>query len=201
MELYRIQLRERQQEASESLPELGQHIRRLTNLAYPTVPADVRETLAKDQFVDALANSDMRLRIKQARPVNLNDAVRHAVELEAYFKAEGKLRENRGYVQNVDATERAQPKETGAIHSMLDELRQSMKQLEKKMKSIEAKGASPREEKTVRPNWRKNITCHNCGGKGHLKRECRKPKGNLSKGTTEEKQGSSANGNLVKMGT
>ena len=55
-----------------------------------------------------------------------------------------------GYVQNVDATERAQPKETGAIHSMLDELRQSMKQLEEKMKSIEAKGASPREEKTVR---------------------------------------------------
>ena len=193
MELYRIQLRERQQKASESLPELGQHIRRLTNLAYPTVPADVRETLAKDQFVDALANSDMRLRIKQARPVNLNDAVRHAVELEAYFKAEGKLRENRGYVQNVDATERAQPKETGAIHSMLDELRQSMKQLEEKMKSIEAKGASPREEKTVHPNWRKNITCHNCGGKGHLKRECRKPKGNLSNGTTEEKQGSAAN--------
>ena len=153
----------------------------------------MRETLAKDQFVDALANSDMRLRIKQARPVNLNDAVRHAVELEAYFKAEGKLRENRGYIQNVDVTERSQPKETYAINSMLDELRQSMKQLEEKMKSIEAKGASPHEEKTVRSNWRKNVICHNCGGKGHLKRECRKPKGNLSKGKIEEKQGSAAN--------
>jgi hypothetical protein len=37
MELYRIELRERQQKTYESLPELGQNIRRLTNLAYPTV--------------------------------------------------------------------------------------------------------------------------------------------------------------------
>ena len=103
----------------------------------------MRETLAKDQFVDAHANSDMRLRIKQARPVNLNDAVRHAVELEAYFKAEGKLRENRGYIRNVDVTERSQPKETDAIHSMLDELRQSMKQLEEKMKSIQLRLREP----------------------------------------------------------
>jgi hypothetical protein len=30
----------------------------------------------------------MRLRIKQARPINLNDAISHAVELEAFNKAE-----------------------------------------------------------------------------------------------------------------
>ena len=87
-ELYRAQLRERRQKASESLSELGQDIRRLTNLAYPTAPSDLRETLAKEQFIDALVSSDMRLRIKQARPANLNDAVRHAVELEAFSRAE-----------------------------------------------------------------------------------------------------------------
>ena len=48
-------------------------------MAYPKAPADVRETLAKEQFVDALINSDMRLKIKQARPFDLNDAMRHAV--------------------------------------------------------------------------------------------------------------------------
>jgi len=63
-------------------------VRRLTNLAYPSAPADLKETLAKEQFVDALASVDMRLRIKQARPTSLNDAVRHAVELEAFHKAE-----------------------------------------------------------------------------------------------------------------
>jgi hypothetical protein len=44
-------------------------------------PNDVRETLAKEQFIDSLIDGDMRLRIKQARPINFNDAIRHAVEL------------------------------------------------------------------------------------------------------------------------
>ena len=73
-ELYRAQLRERTKKATESFPELGQSIRRLTNLAYPTAPYDVRETLAKEQFLDALIDSDMRLWIKQARPRYLNEA-------------------------------------------------------------------------------------------------------------------------------
>ena len=81
-ELYRVKLRKKRQKASESLSELGQDIRRLINLAYPTAITELRETLAKDQFVDFLINVDMRLRIKQARPSILNDAVRHAVELE-----------------------------------------------------------------------------------------------------------------------
>jgi hypothetical protein len=67
IDLYRTQLRERKQRASESIPELGQHIRRLVNLTFPTVPADVKEIFAKDHFIKALAISDMRLRIKQAR--------------------------------------------------------------------------------------------------------------------------------------
>ena len=45
-ELYRVQLRERKQTASETLSALGQDIRRLANLAYPTAPSDVRDTLA-----------------------------------------------------------------------------------------------------------------------------------------------------------
>jgi hypothetical protein len=87
-ELYRVQLRDRRQKASETLGELGQDIRRLNNLAYPSAPADLKETLAKDQFLDALQSADMRLRIKQVRPVSLNDAIRHAVELEAFYRAE-----------------------------------------------------------------------------------------------------------------
>ena len=87
-ELYRVQLRERRQKATETLPELGQSIRRLAHLAYLTAPNDVRETLAMKQFVDALVDADMRLRIKQARPQTLNDAIRLAVELEAFVRSD-----------------------------------------------------------------------------------------------------------------
>ena len=46
-ELYRVQLTgRRRQKPAEGLPELGQAIRRLVNLAYPTVPENVRDTLA-----------------------------------------------------------------------------------------------------------------------------------------------------------
>jgi hypothetical protein len=103
-ELYRAQLRERRQMASESLPELGQDLHRLANLAYPTAPIEVRGTLAKEKFIDALKESDMRLRIKQAGPMDLNDAIsiiRHAVELEAFNSAERRLTDSKGYLREV----------------------------------------------------------------------------------------------------
>jgi hypothetical protein len=53
----------------------------------------------------------MRLRIKQVRPINLNDAIRHAVELEAFNKAELKRNEGGGYLRS--AAERDLP---GALH-------------------------------------------------------------------------------------
>lgn len=60
-DIYRTQLRERRQRAAGSLPEVGQSIRMLTNLAYPTTPGDVRETLAKD----AQKDSELRLRVNK----------------------------------------------------------------------------------------------------------------------------------------
>ncbi|CAC5415144.1 unnamed protein product [Mytilus coruscus] len=53
-ELYRVQFKKRRQKTSETLPELGQSVRRLSNLAYPTAPLELRDTLAKEQFIDAL---------------------------------------------------------------------------------------------------------------------------------------------------
>ena len=40
--------------------------------------------------MDALVTSEMRLKNKQARPVDLNGAVRHAVELDAFYRAGSK---------------------------------------------------------------------------------------------------------------
>ena len=53
-----------------------------------------------EQFLDALPNADMRIRIKQVRPKDLNDAVRHAVEFEAYSRAE-EQRNHKAYQRQV----------------------------------------------------------------------------------------------------
>ena len=42
------------------------------------------EVLAKDQFMDALPDEDMRLRIRQNKPTTLRDALRLTLELESY---------------------------------------------------------------------------------------------------------------------
>lgn len=118
-ELYRVQLRERRQKASESMAELGQDIRRLTNLAYPKAPSDVRETLAKEQFVDSLVNTEMRLKIKQARPVDLIDTVRHAVELEAFYRAENR-QAGQGFINTAASSESPVDKKLSEAFSSLN---------------------------------------------------------------------------------
>jgi hypothetical protein len=104
-ELYRTQLRERKQRASEGLPKLGQDIRRLVNLAYPTAPDDVRGILASEQFLDGLHNSEMRIKIKQTRPACLNWTIQRAVESEAYYKAEKRRTENITTMEQQDVAQ------------------------------------------------------------------------------------------------
>ena len=83
-ELFRVQLKNRQRRREETLPELAQAVRRLTRQAYPSANYQLQETLAKEHFIDALQDADIRWRVFQSRPTSLEDAVRVAVELEAF---------------------------------------------------------------------------------------------------------------------
>ena len=172
---------ERTKKATESLPELGQSIRRLTNLAYPTAPYDVRETLAREQFFDALIDTDMRLRIKQTRPRDLNEAIRLAVELEAYAKAEKTDIEKRGYYRPIASAEKTNElseltKLVENMGTVMDDMRQEIKQL-KENQSQYQKYHPPRKPKAENSDdVKKQATCHNCGKKGHIQRDCRAPK-------------------------
>jgi hypothetical protein len=126
-ELYRVQLRGRRKRASETMPELGHSIRRLANIAYPKALADVRETSALEQFLDSLPNLDMRIRIKQVRPKDLNDAIRHAVEYEAYLRAE-EHRDHKAYQRQVA--------DKVVESSFNEELKQWMESMEKNLLSL-----------------------------------------------------------------
>ena len=45
----------------------------------------------------------MRIRIKQSRPQNLNDAIRLAVELETFNRAERRVAESHSYLRTIAA--------------------------------------------------------------------------------------------------
>ena len=83
-ELNRSRLKARSRRREETLAELAEDVERLVRLAYPEAAESMVEVLAKDQFVDALPDEDMRLRIRQNKPTTLRDALRLALELESY---------------------------------------------------------------------------------------------------------------------
>ncbi|MCG8048186.1 MAG: reverse transcriptase family protein, partial [Candidatus Thiodiazotropha endolucinida] len=184
-ELYRVQLRERRQKASETMAELGQDMRRLTNLAYPKAPSDVRETLAKEQFIDALVNSEMRLKIKQARPSDLNDAVRHAVELEAFYRAENKHL-GQGFIQTANTNEATDDKGWKQAFSSLKSSVEEMTKTMNKLLSQQQRDTynRPNNRQSFHNNGnhrpfnahqngnRQKLKCFICKSDKHLRRDC-----------------------------
>ena len=86
-ELHRMKLRSRSRRREESLPELAEDIERLAKLAYPEATSAVLETLAKDQFIDALVDDELRLRVAQGRPATLRAALGVSLEIESFTLA------------------------------------------------------------------------------------------------------------------
>ena len=152
--------------------KLCQDIRRLTNSAYPPAPSDLKETLAKEQFIDAFINSDLRLRINQARPANLNDAVRHAVELEAFNRAERKYSEDQGYMRS---TSEKMPEEKNSMEEDLKALQKTVSDLCKsfegctQQKSKQRNSSGRFKPDTLEAHKRQ---CFICGSDRHLKNSC-----------------------------
>lgn len=159
-ELYRVQMRERRQRAGETFSELRQAIQRLANMAYPTATFEFRESLARDHFVDALDNSEMRIRIKQSRPRSLNDAVILAVELAAHQRAERKC-----YARhiNVDLSADKLVELVKALFAMIESRETNLKDLQLQRSQDKARD-------TVLSSKRR--LCYFCGKPGYLRRDC-----------------------------
>ena len=88
MELHCIQLKTRVRKAGESLSTLADDIRRLVDRVFHDIPLESREKLARDCFIDALTDGEMRTRILQMRTTTIQEAMEVAIELEALSKAE-----------------------------------------------------------------------------------------------------------------
>ena len=98
--IFRAELNHRKRKDGESLPALGQDIRRLAKLAYPGFADTVVEQLAQEKFVDALPDAKLRLQIHHARPRSLEDAIEFALHNEAWTIAED-ARQPSGKIRGV----------------------------------------------------------------------------------------------------
>ena len=65
-------------------------MRRLVSKAYPEVAADLQDSLAKDQFIDALGDQEIRIKMRESGPKTLDEAVSRALQIEAMYEAESR---------------------------------------------------------------------------------------------------------------
>ncbi|CAG2246143.1 unnamed protein product [Mytilus edulis] len=177
-ELFRVQLKNIRKRRDQELPELAQHIKRLSRKAYPKAQQELQEMLSRDHFIDALDDADTRLRIHQAHPKTLDDAVKLAVELEAFYIAD-KQRDKPSSVRNFAISENSEV--SGQIKTLTDvveELRRELQFLKSDM-SQQRRGFNNNNNKPGKRG------CWTCGETGHIRRNC--PKHDKSNATYQQK--------------
>lgn len=136
-EIYKANLQTRTKHRDESISELAQSIKKLTRQAYPNAPYDVVSTLARDHFIDALPESDMRLRLREAQAQNIEQAEILALRLEAYRVADRQKSSRKShYVHQVDVGNDKQSNDTDVIKNIVDGFRQEFKTLSNDIKQV-----------------------------------------------------------------
>ena len=129
------------------------------------------ELLAKDQFVDALADEDMRLRIRQNRPDTLRGPLEAALQLESYqLASRQRSRTVRGaYLEHSREPKGSsqKPREQVTVHeSLAQDLQEMWKQMAALKQSLKKRAPG-------RQNNLERVVCWRCRKKGHYQRDCK----------------------------
>jgi len=143
-----MELKARRMKKGESLEALYTDVRRLVALTFPTMEYTERERDACEYFIDALAEPDCVLRVRQQNPKTLDAALRAAQNLEIWVQQSENLRnEDRRFkevndrrVREVTKTEQPSPKSEplAKAHEVLKkEMAEYKKQTEEYKKQVE----------------------------------------------------------------
>ena len=106
--------------------DLASSLRRLVGKAYPEAVADLQDSLAKDQFIDALEDREIRVKIRESGPKTLDEAVSRALQIEAMYEAESRRSGGRSVrlVQEPPSEQKSElveliKKNTAAVNQMV----------------------------------------------------------------------------------
>ena len=193
-EKYRIELKNRRRRKDESLKTLHIDIRRLSALAYPETDHKTREVLSCEHFLDALADKDFTLKIRERRPRDLDTALQIALELEVWAQDSEKFAQDMGGAPDEfrkvhEFTCFSQQDEQGRnLADIQEELAEQRKLVEKILAELQVSTQvdTPRPAQNsggVKP-WQTQgeaaFYCWGCGQQGHTVKYCSEHKSNVA---------------------
>ena len=129
-------------------------------MAYPSALIDLRDTLSKDSFIEALNDSEMELFICQKLPQTIDDAVRLALKYEAFTQGRPK---------------RLSSAKTGVRMQYEDDFQDMISQndiAEIKNDICELKTTPKLQPSNGKPIQKNKYACFGCGQTDHLLRSC-----------------------------
>ncbi len=131
------------------------------------------ELLARDQFINALPEEEMRLRTRQSRSGSLREALKVALELESYQLAScQRQRVVRATRTMSPGTDAEPPAISDSRPPWVDEQLCCIRQTQPEVTNAKAHARTRR-----RPAGgdKKDATCWRCGEPGHLRRNFKAP--------------------------
>ena len=167
VELHRIQLKNRVRKPGEPLSDLADDVRRLVDRVFADIPIESREKLARDCFIDALTDGEMRTRILQMRTRSIQEAMEAAIELEALNTAE---HERNPPTKKVRELGRANTDDKSLQESIREILGEELQKIKIEL-AAQQKSSGNRQQTNA--NGRR---CYNCGSDSHFIKDCPEPK-------------------------
>ena len=162
-ELYKAQIKQRIRKRDEPLTELAQNINRLTRMAYPSAVQGLRDTLAKDCFIESLNDVELELFVCQKEPDTLDDAVRVALKFEAFSQSRRKrltAPKSGVHMQRESYDE-------------CDVTSNDIREIKAALTEIQQKSAQQANNGQVNRDGRR---CYNCNENTHFQRSCPYPR-------------------------
>jgi len=202
--LYRSQMRTRKRAKKEPLQTLYHDINRMAGLAYPGKSSIHRELAAIDAFIDALGDSNMRMRVRDKEPKSLDHALHIALLAEANLEAkpvaapeDSQARTNNykaRVVQNVHKpATNAQAASVESINDRCDKICEMLESMcQDKLPgtaAVQRTDASTTGAAPSTPTSNANITCYKCGNLGHYATSCPKSTSGTKRGSAKGPMG------------
>lgn len=181
IELHKAEFRARRREKDEKLSDLSSSLRRLARKAYPEAAEELQDSLAKDQFIDALEDREIRLKLRESGAKTLDEAVSRALQIEAMYEAESR----RGKGRSVRLVQEPPPEEKNELLELIKQNTAAMNQMVAVVQQQQQQPSTSKDRNETKQSGRglgpnagrardlRLRLCFKCHKKGHFMADCK----------------------------